>query len=84
MFNPKSTVMKPVNVYSNKEISVSFDAKRCINSQLCAKGLSSVVRNSVLPWNNNDDENQRIIKQVRKCPSGVLKVTLKKQMAKAV
>ncbi len=74
--------MKPINVYSNKDISVTFDAKKCINSQLCAKGLSSVVRNSLLPWNKiNDDENKKIIKQIRKCPSGALKVTIAKKQA---
>ena len=78
--------MKPINVYKNRDISVTFDAKRCINSQLCAKGLSSVVRNSIIP--NNDveaAESKRILNQIRKCPSGALKATKNKNVyAKAI
>ena len=78
--------MKPINVYKNRDISVTFDAKRCINSQLCAKGLSSVVRNSIIP--NNDveaAESKRILNQIRKCPSGALKATINKnEYAKAI
>ncbi len=59
---------------SNRDITVSFDAKKCINSQLCAKDLSSVVRNSVLPWIDVDTaESKRILNQISKCPSGALK-----------
>jgi len=78
--------MKPINVYKNSEISVSFDAKKCINSQLCAKGLSSVVRNSLLPWKDVDSaESKRILNQIRKCPSGALKAErIKQDLAKAV
>jgi uncharacterized Fe-S cluster protein YjdI len=78
--------MKPINVYKNREISVSFDAKKCINSQLCAKGLSSVVRNSLLPWNDVDSlESKRILNQIRKCPSGALKAErIKQELAKAI
>ena len=78
--------MKPINVYKNREISVSFDAKKCINSQLCAKGLSSVVRNSLLPWNDVDsEESKRILNQIRKCPSGALKAArITQELAKAI
>lgn len=78
--------MKPINVYKDRDISVTFDAKRCINSQLCAKGLSSVVRNSIIP--NSDveaAESKRILNQIRKCPSGALKAKLhKKEYARAI
>ena len=78
--------MKPINVYKDRDISVTFDAKRCINSQLCAKGLSSVVRNSIIP---NADveaaESKRILKQIKKCPSGALKAKMNKKVyAKAI
>ena len=78
--------MKPINVYKNRDISVSFDAKQCINSQLCAKGLSSVVRNSLLPWNDVDSvESKRILNQIRKCPSGALKAErIKQELAQAI
>lgn len=78
--------MKPINVYKNRDISVTFDAKRCINSQQCAKGLSSVVRNSILPSNDVEAaESKRILNQIRKCPSGALKAKMnKKEYAKAI
>lgn len=78
--------MKPINVYKDRSVSVTFDAKRCINSQLCAKGLSSVVRNSILPWNDVEaSESQRILNQIKKCPSGALKASVnKKEFSKAV
>ena len=78
--------MKPINVYKNRDVSVSFDAKKCINSQLCAKGLSSVVRNSLLPWNDVDTaESKRILNQIRKCPSGALKAErINQNLAKAI
>lgn len=73
--------MKPITVYKNRDISVTFDAKRCINSQLCAKGLSSVVRNSILPSNDVDTaESKRILNQIRKCPSGALKAKMHKKV----
>lgn len=69
--------MKPINVYKNRDISVTFDAKRCINSQLCAKGLSSVVRNSIIPGSDVDAvESKRMLNQIRKCPSGALKANM--------
>ncbi len=78
--------MKPINVYKNRDISVTFDAKRCINSQLCAKGLSSVVRNSLVPINDVEAaESKRILNQIRKCPSGALKATMNiKEYAKVI
>ena len=78
--------MKPINVYKNRDISVTFDAKRCINSQLCAKGLSSVVRNSIIPSNDVEAaESKRILNQIRKCPSGALKAKMNKtEFAKAI
>lgn len=78
--------MKPINVYKDRHISVTFDAKQCVNSQLCAKGLSSVVRNSIVSGNDVDSaESQRILNQIRKCPSGALKAEIiKKAYAEAV
>lgn len=78
--------MKPINVYKNRDITVSFDAKRCINSQKCAKGLSSVVRNSIISKNDvKASESRLILNQIRKCPSGALKAKLlKKEYAEAI
>ena len=61
------------NVFSNEDITVTFEPKLCIHAEKCAKGLSSVFRTDVLPWINLDAaETHRITEQIKKCPSGAL------------
>lgn len=70
------------NVYKNGEITVSYSPSVCINSERCAKEMSQVFRNSVIPWINLDGAStDAIIKQVRRCPSGALKCSKNKQVA---
>ena len=65
------------NVFSNDKITVSYEPKCCVNSALCAKQLSEVFRQSVIPWINLEGaKTKRIIKQIQKCPSGALKYQL--------
>jgi len=60
--------------FSNNEITVTFEPCVCIHAERCAKELSTVFRNSVIPWIDLDGAStQQIIKQVKKCPSGALK-----------
>jgi len=60
--------------FSNNEITVTFEPCVCIHAERCAKELSAVFRNSVIPWIDLDGAStQQIIKQVKKCPSGALK-----------
>jgi len=59
--------------FSNGEIIVTFEPKKCIHAENCAKGLSEVFRTTVIPWINLDNaETDLIIAQIRKCPSGAL------------
>ena len=61
------------NKYTNSEITVTYTPKKCINAEKCAKGLSEVFRTSILPWINLEGaETKKIIKQIKKCPSGAL------------
>lgn len=61
------------NVYENGEITVSFNPNQCINAEYCAKGLSQVFRTSVIPWIDLDGAStKRIVKQIKRCPSGAL------------
>ncbi len=61
------------NTYRNHEISVTYEPKKCIHSGTCCAGLSEVFRTSVIPWIDMDGAaTQKIIEQVRKCPSGAL------------
>ena len=60
--------------FSNNDITVTFEPCVCIHAERCAKELSEVFRNSVIPWIDLDGAStEKIIKQIKKCPSGALK-----------
>lgn len=62
------------NEYSNSDITVTYEPCVCIHAEKCAKGLSDVFRTSIIPWIHLDgSETQRIINQIKRCPSGALK-----------
>ncbi|RMA64586.1 (4Fe-4S)-binding protein [Ulvibacter antarcticus] len=59
--------------FTNGEITVTFEPKKCIHAERCAKGLSEVFRTTVIPWIDIDAAtSQKIIAQIKKCPSGAL------------
>jgi len=61
------------NVFSNKDITVTFEPCVCIHAEKCAKELSDVFRTSIIPWINLDaTKSKRIIEQINRCPSGAL------------
>ena len=65
------------NVFSNDKITVTYEPRCCINAELCAKQLSEVFRHSVIPWIDLDGaKTKKIIKQIKRCPSGALKYYL--------
>ena len=65
------------NVFSNDDITVTFEPCVCIHAENCAKELSEVFRTSIIPWINLDaSKSKRIIKQINRCPSGALKYQL--------
>ncbi|TWO34278.1 (4Fe-4S)-binding protein [Seonamhaeicola sediminis] len=69
------------NEFSNKDITVTYDPCKCILSGTCAKELSDVFSNSIIPWVNLDHtETKRIIEQVKRCPSGALHYFKNKSM----
>lgn len=69
--NPMETYK---NEFSNNEITVTYEPSTCIHAEKCAKGLSDVFRTSIIPWINLDgSETNRIINQIKRCPSGALK-----------
>ncbi|MFD2824162.1 (4Fe-4S)-binding protein [Lacinutrix iliipiscaria] len=71
------------NVFSNEDITVTFNPKICINAERCAKELSEVFRTTVIPWINLDgvNDNRKIINQIKKCPSGALQYCHNKKEA---
>jgi uncharacterized Fe-S cluster protein YjdI len=65
---PKETLK-----YSNDEVTVVWKPKVCIHSTLCWKGLIEVFNPREKPWiKMGGSTTEKIIEQVRKCPSGAL------------
>lgn len=61
------------NQFTNGEITVIYEPKKCIHAETCANGLSEVFRTSLIPWIDMDGApTEHIINQVKKCPSGAL------------
>lgn len=67
--------------FSNKQITVTYDPSVCVLSGICAKELSNVFSDRIIPWINLDEgETDQIVKQIKKCPSGALKFKLKQEV----
>ena len=65
------------NVFSNEDITVTYEPSCCANAGICAAQLSNVFRNSVIPWIDLEGaQTDAIINQINKCPSGALKFCL--------
>ncbi|MDD7885298.1 (4Fe-4S)-binding protein [Flavivirga sp. 57AJ16] len=61
------------NVFSNSDITVTYNPCACTHADHCAKELSNVFQNSVIPWIDLEGApTKKIIRQVKKCPSGAL------------
>ena len=59
--------------YTNGEMTVLWKPKVCIHSSFCWKGLIEVFNPKEKPWIKMDGATtDRIIEQVKKCPSGAL------------
>lgn len=68
------------NVFSNDELTVTYEPRCCANAGICAKQLSDVFRNSVIPWIDLEGaRTDAIINQINKCPSGALKFRVKQK-----
>ena len=59
--------------YTNADITVVWKPNVCMHSTLCWKGLIDVFNPKEKPWIKMDGaDTERIIEQVKKCPSGAL------------
>jgi len=67
--------------YTNGEVSIVFQPKRCYHSERCIKGLPEVFNVQNSPWiDTSGAESSRIINQVKKCPSGALTYYLNEEV----
>ncbi len=59
--------------YTNGEVTIVWKPGLCIHSMNCFKGLPSVFDPEKRPWiNPRGASTERIIEQVKRCPSGAL------------
>ncbi len=59
--------------YTNGEVTVVWQADKCIHSSFCWKELGEVFNPKERPWINVEGAStERIVEQVKKCPSGAL------------
>ncbi len=64
---------KTTHKYSNGEVTIVWKPTNCIHSTLCWKGLKEVFNPAERPWIKPEGSSaEKIIEQVRKCPSGAL------------
>ncbi len=61
--------------YTNGEITVVWQPKKCIHSGVCVRGLQQVFDPGRRPWiDMAAADSQAITDQVSKCPSGALRI----------
>ena len=74
---PKETLK-----YTNNEVTVVWKPKVCIHSSICWKGLIEVFNPKERPWVKMDGAStEKIIEQVRQCPSGALSYYMNTEVA---
>lgn len=72
------------NQFTNSEITVTYEPKKCIHADKCCQGLASVFKSSVIPWIDLDGaQSDQIISQINQCPSGALSYVKKKELVEA-
>lgn len=65
--------MSKVKEYSNKDMTILWDASKCIHAGVCVKMLPNVYDPKGRPWIKIDNASTEELKQqIDKCPSGAL------------
>jgi len=68
--------------YTNGEVTIVWKPDLCIHSGNCVRGLSDVFKSKEKPWITPEGATkERIIEQVKKCPSGALSYFMNKEEA---
>lgn len=59
--------------YTKGDVTITWKPDLCQHSKICWKGLLEVFDPRKSPWINMDGaDTEKIIEQVKKCPSGAL------------
>ena len=59
--------------YTNGEVTIVWKPDICIHSGICFRGLSQVFDPRKRPWITPEGSTtEKIVKQVKQCPSGAL------------
>ena len=65
--------MSKIKEYKNGNFTVTFNPDKCIHSEHCWRELNSVFNPNERPWIQPEGaDQQRVIDQVNRCPSGAL------------
>ena len=65
--------MGKIKEYSNGEVTVVWEAEKCIHSAICVKGLPNVFDPEAKPWIAIDAAStDALVNQIKQCPSGAL------------
>lgn len=68
--------------YTNGEVTIVWKPNECIHSTMCFKGLGEVFNPQKRPWITPEGSTtEKIIAQVKKCPSGALSYYLNREAA---
>jgi len=65
--------MGKIKEYSNGDVTVVWEAEKCIHSAICVKGLPNVFDPEAKPWIAIDAAStDALVNQIKQCPSGAL------------
>ncbi|RNC85130.1 MAG: hypothetical protein ED556_11230 [Winogradskyella sp.] len=65
--------MAKIKEYTNGDVTVVWEAEKCIHSAMCVKGLPHVFKPKERPWISVDAAStDELIETIKKCPSGAL------------
>ena len=72
-----------VKKYTNDDVTIVWKPNVCIHSGICFRGLGEVFHPRELPWITPEKAStEKIVGQVKKCPSGALSYFMNKEKAK--
>ena len=76
--------MSKTKEYSNGDVTVVWEADKCIHSGICVKGLPDVFQPKERPWIKIDAAStDALVNQVKQCPSGALSDYMNNESNKA-